>query len=73
MHVETENLSLYLFVLTTWDPRPAVLYWLRNIKVRRVVTRPKGKRTRVFYGIFPEASDMSDDDKSSDDVQLKLT
>ena len=46
--------------LTTWD-------LLKN-KARHVVTRPKAKKQAYFYGIFPEASDMSDDNKSSDDM-----
>ena len=46
--------------LTTWD-------LLRKGASR--CNETKGKKTSVyFYGIFPEASDMSDDDKSSDDM-----
>ena len=59
LQIETEN--FYLFIhhnmppLCSWDPRPAVVQWLRN-KSRRTVDRPKGKEQEYFSGVFAEAT-----------------
>lgn len=63
MHVETENLYLYIHYnmppVYLWDPRLAVVKWLNN-KSHRVVTRHKGKQQNYFRGVFPEADNATD-------------
>jgi hypothetical protein len=69
MSIETENEYLYVYnnmpALIEWDPRPAVLFWLKQREHRNRGT-PKGKEQAWFHGILSESSkherDSDDDD-----------
>jgi len=58
MKLSTENMYLFIHynlpALTDWDPKPAVLSWLKD-KERRGRKRRKGKQQTYFKGVFPEA------------------
>ena len=41
--------------LSSWNPRPAVLEWLKRSQ-HRVRDCPKGKYQKYFIGVFAEAS-----------------
>ena len=58
MHLETENLNLYvhynMLPMDQWDPKPAVMSWM-NEREHRIRDRPKEKQ-QYFKGIFSEPS-----------------
>ena len=75
MYVDTENLYLFVYYnmppLYEWNPKPAVLLWLRSKERRYHTDRPKGKEQPYFRGVFAEASKLSkgiDDDHDQDGI-----
>ena len=57
--------------LYEWNPRPAVLLWLKSKKRRYHTDWPKGKEQPYFRSVFAEASKLSkgiDDDHDQDSI-----
>jgi len=59
MKLSTGNMYMFIHynlrTLTDRDPRPAVLYWMKN-KDRRDQDRQKGRQQSYFKGVFAEGS-----------------
>ena len=76
MKLDTENLFLYVHynmsALSTWDPKPAVLQWLKRCQ-RRERDCPKGKQQKYFRGVFEEAANADETDEENEDnfVEVK--
>ena len=74
--VDTENLYLYIHCnmppLTQWDPRPAVLHWLRK-REHRVRERTKAEEQEYFSGIFPQATKKYLHDASAQPTETRVS
>ena len=64
--VDTENLYLFVYyvhynipALYEWNPRPAVLLWLKSKERCYHTDWPKSKEQPYFRGVFAEASKLS--------------
>lgn len=65
LNLDTENLNLFVHinmpVLKDWNPRPAILLWMKDLD-RRTKDTPKSKTQPWFNHIFEEA-------KSSESIE----